>query len=121
MVALWSTFAPCLLWIFAGAPYIAWLGTQPRLRGALIAIMAAVVGVILNLAVWFALHVLFGTVTLNEVGPLKLWTPSLATIDWRVLLLGAVSCVLLLGRHWGIPAVLAVASAIAVAMYVVGL
>ena len=121
LVALWATFAPCLLWIFAGAPYITWLGTQPRLKGALTAIMAAVVGVILNLAVWFALHVLFSTVTLNEVGLLKLWTPTLSSIDWRVVLLGAVSGVLLLWQHWGIPAVLAVASAIAVAMHVAGL
>lgn len=48
-VALWATFAPCFLWIFAGAPYIAWITHQPRLRGALTCITAAVVGVILNL------------------------------------------------------------------------
>ncbi len=69
-VALWATFAPCFLWIFAGAPYIAWMNTQPRLKGALTAITAAVVGVILNLAIWFALHVFFAKVTLEEVGPL---------------------------------------------------
>ena len=58
-VALWATFVPCFLWIIAGAPYIEWITKQPRLKGALAAITAAVVGVILNLAIWFALHVFF--------------------------------------------------------------
>jgi chromate transporter len=117
LVALWATFAPCFLWIFAGAPYIAWLGTQPRLKGALTAIMAAVVGVILNLAVWFALHVIFAKVDLNIVGWLKLWTPTPTSLDWRVVVLGVVSGVLLLWRHWSVPAVLGVASVLAVAMH----
>ncbi len=121
LVALWSTFAPCFLWIFAGAPYIAWLGTQPRLKGALTAIMAAVVGVILNLAVWFALHVVFAKVDLNVLGWLNLWTPTLTSLDWRVVALGLVSGALLLWRHWGIPAVLGVASALAVAIHLAGL
>ena len=62
LVALWVTFAPCFLWIFVGAPYVDWITEHPRLRGALDAITAAVVGVILNLSLWFALHVLFGRV-----------------------------------------------------------
>ncbi len=115
-VALWATFAPCFLWIFAGAPYIEWLNGQPRLKGALNAITAAVVGVILNLAVWFGLHVFFGTVTLTEVWPLRLWLPTLSTLDWRVVVLAAISAVLLLRQHWGIPAVLGVAAGLAVVM-----
>ena len=59
MVTLWATFAPCFLWIFAGAPYVERLNNEPRLKAALAAVTAAVVGVILNLTVWFALHVLF--------------------------------------------------------------
>jgi chromate transporter len=120
VVALWATFVPCFLWIFAGAPYLEWISAQPRLKAALAAITAAVVGVILNLTIWFGLHVLFGKVSLVEVGPLKLWTPQWATLDWRVILLAAVSGVLLLGRHWGIPAVLAVTSALAVALHLAG-
>jgi chromate transporter len=115
-VALWATFAPCFLWIFAGAPYIEWLNGQPRLKGALTAITAAVVGVILNLAVWFALHVFFATVSLVEVGPAKLWLPDVATLNWEVVALAAVSGWLLLGMRWGIPAVLAVAAALGVAI-----
>jgi chromate transporter len=63
VVTLWATFTPCFLWIFVGAPYIDWIGSQARLRGALTAITAAVVGVILNLSIWFALHVFFAEVT----------------------------------------------------------
>ena len=59
----WVTFAPSMLWIFAGAPFVEQLRGNRRLSGALAAITAAVVGVILNLTVWFALHVLFGQVT----------------------------------------------------------
>ena len=63
LVTLWATFAPCFLWIFAGAPYIERLNAEPRLKSALAAVTAAVVGVILNLTVWFALHVLFARVS----------------------------------------------------------
>lgn len=112
-VALWATFVPCFLWIIAGAPYIEWIRSQPRLKGALAAITAAVVGVILNLAIWFALHVFFANVTLNEIGPLKLWTPTLSSLDWRVVVLSGVSGFLLLERHWSIPSVLGAASTLA--------
>ncbi len=115
-VALWATFAPCFLWIFAGAPYIEWLNHQPRLKGALTAITAAVVGVILNLAVWFALHVFFRSVALVEAGPLRLWLPEPASLDARVAILAGLSAVLLLRLRWSIPALLGVASLLAVAM-----
>ncbi len=113
VVALWATFAPCFLWIFAGAPYIEWISAQPRLKGALSGITAAVVGVILNLSLWFALHVFFSKVDLVKAGPLSLWTPELASLDWRVIVLAGVSGYLLLWRHWGIPLVLAIAAALA--------
>jgi chromate transporter len=111
-VTLWVTFVPCFLWIFAGAPYIEWISGQPRLAGALSAITAAVVGVILNLSLWFGLHVIFGAVTAETYGPATVWTPDLATADWRVVLLAGVSAVLLLLRHWGVAQVLAISSAL---------
>ena len=117
LVALWATFAPCFLWIFAGAPYIEWINGQPRLKGALTAITAAVVGVILNLALWFALHVFFGQVTLERLGPLQLWTPELATLDWRVLVLAGVGGVLLLRLRWGIPSALAATAALSLVLH----
>ncbi|WP_371171707.1 chromate efflux transporter [Aliiroseovarius sp. 2305UL8-7] len=110
LVALWVTFAPCFLWIFAGAPYIEWISNQPRLKGALRAITAAVVGIILNLSIWFALHVLFSSVTQNKLGPITLWQPEIASFEWLAGLIFAFSCFLAFKLHWGIIKVLAVAS-----------
>lgn len=81
VITLWATFIPCFLWIFVGAPYIDWLATQPRLQGALAAITAAVVGVILNLSLWFTLHVFFIEVTANEIGWFTLWQPTLSSLN----------------------------------------
>lgn len=113
LVALWATFAPCFLWIFAGAPYIEWIIAQPRLKGALSAITAAVVGVILNLAVWFGLHVFFGKVDHIVAGPLTLWLPDVTTLDWRVVTIASISAYLLLWRHAGIAWTLAIAAGLA--------
>lgn len=115
-VTLWATFAPCFLWIFAGAPYIEWISAQPRLSGALSAITAAVVGVILNLSLWFGLHVMFANVTRADYGPLVLWRPELATLDWRVAGLTLLCGVLMLRLHWGILRVLALSAALGWAM-----
>ncbi|MBX2806118.1 MAG: chromate efflux transporter [Hyphomicrobiales bacterium] len=120
LVTLWATFAPCFLWIFVGAPYIEWINAHPRLKGALSGITAAVVGVILNLTIWFALHVFFVTVTLENAGFLRLWTPDIETLDWRVALLTIVSGYLLLGRHWSIQAVLGVAASLALTVSYAG-
>jgi len=111
LVTLWVTFTPCFLWIFVGAPYIDWIGSQARLRSALIAITAAVVGVILNLSIWFSLHVFFSDVSMQRHGPLVLWSPELESLDWRVILLSLICGVLLLRLHWGISRVLLLASA----------
>lgn len=116
LVTLWATFAPCFLWIFAGAPYIEWIGAQPRLRGALTAITAAVVGVILNLSVWFALHVFFTDVSLLRLGPVTLWQPTVSSLDWRVVAMALVSAGLLLWLQWGMMRVLAIAAAMGVVL-----
>lgn len=110
LVTLWVTFAPCFLWIFVGAPYIDWLSDQPRLKGAMNAITAAVVGVILNLSVWFALHVWFTIVTPVKHGVLTLWTPSLNSLDWRVALLTVLCGVAAFVMHWSIFRILLVAA-----------
>lgn len=109
-LTLWTTFIPCFLWIFAGAPYIQWIGTQPRLKGALTAITAAVVGVILNLSIWFALHVIFEKVNPEKYGIVTLWQPELNTLDWRVVLLSVICGFLLLKKHWPITRVLLLSS-----------
>ena len=96
LVTLWVTFVPCFLWIFAGAPYIEWIADQPRLRGALTAITAAVVGVIGNLSIWFGLNVLFDEVTRITTGIWTLWVPDLSTLDWRAAGLTILCTVLIL-------------------------
>ena len=96
LITLWVTFLPCFLWIFIGAPYLDWISAQPRLTGALRAITAAVVGVILNLSLWFALHVLFETVDKRQQGPLQLWVPDMTTLNWSALGLIALAALLVL-------------------------
>ena len=96
LLTLWVTFIPCFLWIFAGAPYIDWISTRPRLTGALSAIIAAVVGVILNLSLWFATHVFFGVVKTNIFGPITVLTPDFATLDLRALALAIGAGIMLL-------------------------
>jgi chromate transporter len=95
----WVTFVPAVLFIFAGAPFIEELRGNRRLAGALAAITAAVVGVILNLSVWFALHVLFGEVTERHSGPLRWYAFDPAGLDWRVALLAMLAAVLAFRFH----------------------
>jgi chromate transporter len=109
-VALWMTFAPCFLWIFAGAPWLARLTAMPRLAGALNAIMAAVVGVIANLSLWFAAHVMFTTVGRLTAGPLHMIWPDAASLNVPALLIGLGAGWLLLVRHWTLLRVLALAA-----------
>ena len=87
VVTVWVTFAPCFLFVLAGAPLVEWLRGQRALEGALTGITAAVVGVILNLAVWFSLHVLFQEVSRRQIGPLHLELPRLASLDPAALVL----------------------------------
>ena len=90
LLTTWVTFAPCFLWIFVGAPYVERLRGNRALAGALAAITAAVVGVILNLAVWFALHTIFRELRLIEAGPFKLDVPVLSSLNpWAFMLAGA--------------------------------
>lgn len=96
LITLWVTFAPSFLFIFVGAPYSEALRGNKAISAALSAITAAVVGVILNLALWFALHVVFGEVRsfdLFGVGP---DLPVLASIDWRAAILSAAAMIAML-------------------------
>ncbi len=107
-ITLWVTFVPCFLWIFAGAPYIEWLSSRPRLRGALAAITAAVVGVILNLALWFALNVAFTDLHTVSLGPFQALVPEPTSLNRRILFLAIVSAVLLLMLRWNMVLVLGI-------------
>ena len=117
VVALWMTFVPCFLWIFAGAPFIERLAGQPRLSSALAGITAAVVGVIAYLSLWFALHVLFGRVVVWEVWPLRLTLPDFTTVNWQAVGLAVLSGWLILIRHWGLVTVLGIAAGLALILH----
>ena len=97
----WVTFVPCFLWIFLGAPYMEALRGRRSLDGALAAITAAVVGVVLNLAVWFALHVIFRTLAPVRWGPVELAVPALASLDPLALAIAGAALVAMLRFHVG--------------------
>jgi chromate transporter len=115
LVTVWATFAPCFLWIFAGAPYIERLTAAPRLASALATVTAAVVGVIANLSVWFALHVLFRQVDERIFGPFHLTVPDPSSLDGLALALSALAVVLLFVLKRGIASTLAVCGAASLA------
>jgi chromate transporter len=121
MVVLWATFAPCFLWIFAGAPYIERLNAEPRLKSALAAVTAAVVGVILNLTVWFGLHVLFARIQDVHAGPLVLLVPDLASVSLKASLLAMLAFLLLFVLHRGMLTTLTICGTLAVAAFALGL
>jgi chromate transporter len=89
----WVTFVPCFLWIFLGAPFIEKLRGNIALAGAMSAITAAVVGVILNLAIWFALHTLFAEVATVHLGGLRLDIPVLQSAVPAAMALSAAAAV----------------------------
>ena len=115
-VTLWATFAPCFLWIFVGAPYVERLGSNARLAGALRGVTASVVGVILNLSLWFALHVIFGRVEPEWRGPFRLWVPDLASFHLEAALLAGLAAILLLALRLGVVTTLAITAGAAIAL-----
>jgi chromate transporter len=109
LLTTWVTFAPSFLWIFLGAPFMERLRHFKPLSGALAAITAAVVGVILNLSVWFALHVIFGRVDEIRIGPLSLLSPDWASLDIAALGLFGLSALALFRFKAGLPVTLTLA------------
>jgi chromate transporter len=121
LLATWVTFVPCFLWIFLGAPFIERMRGNRALGGALSAITAAVVGVVLNLAVWFAIHTIFRQIQPLRAGPIHFELPVLASVDRWALLIAAVAIVAMFRFKVGIFTVLGAASAAGVALYLAGL
>lgn len=87
LITTWTTFVPCFLWVFLGAPYIEKLRGAKQLTAALSTVTAAVVGVILNLAVWFGIHVIF---------------PATGSVDWFAVIVCVVAFVGILRWKWNI-------------------
>jgi chromate transporter len=103
---------PCFLWIFLGAPHVERLRSNKAVSGAMTAISAAVVGVILNLAVWFGLHVLFREVGTFRMGPISVAAPTVTSVDLAAVALSAVAAVCLFRLRLGILTTLAICGAL---------
>jgi len=112
----WVTFAVPMLLIFAGAPFVEQLRANRRLSGALNAITAAVVGVILNLTLWFALHVLFPRVEEMRAGPLRWFAFDPLALDLKTAGLAAIAALLAFRLHRGLIELVAVMAALGVAV-----
>lgn len=106
LIVVWTTFLPCFAWIFAGGPFIECLQRSRSLSAALGAITASVVGVVLKLCLWFALHVLFRQVGVVRAGPLQVLAPDLASVDLLALALGVGALLALFRFKVGLLAVL---------------
>jgi chromate transporter len=112
----WVTFVPPMTFIFAGAPFVEQLRANQRLSGALAAITAAVVGVILNLTVWFALHVLFGVVQEARAGPLRWYAFEPRALDLKVAALALLAAVLAFALKRGLVELVLVMAALGIAV-----
>lgn len=120
LLTTWVTFTPCFLWIFLGAPFIERLRDNHQLTAALTAITAAIVGVILNLAVWFGLHVMFGEVRVFTGFGLQINIPTLGTINPASALLTLAALVAMLHFQLGMFKVLIGSAAVGILLYLSG-
>ncbi|MDO7841858.1 chromate efflux transporter [Sphingomonas immobilis] len=120
LLATWVTFVPCFLWIFLGAPFIERMRGNTALSGALSAITAAVVGVVLNLAVWFAIHTIFRKVVPVAAGPLRFDMPVIVSVDPWASALSLAAIIAMFRLRIGIFTTLGSASAAGVALYLAG-
>jgi chromate transporter len=121
LLATWVTFTPCFLWIFLGAPFIERLRGNKGLAGALTAITAAVVGVILNLSIWFALHTVFRETTPIRSAGLSFDMPVLSSVDIPALVLAVAAATAIFRFNLGMLTVLGGSCAAGVLMRLVGI
>ena len=120
VLTLWVTFAPCFAFVFLGAPLVERLQANRALSGALAAITATVVGVVANLALWFALRVLFQELRPISLGPLAVEMPVPVSLDPVALALAVLAAVCLFRLKLGVVRVLGVTAAAGVALHFVG-
>lgn len=120
LLATWVTFAPCFAWILLGAPWMERLRKNIALSAALTAVTAAVVGVILNLAVWFAVHAIWREVSVWQAGPLSLDLPVLGSIDWAAAGLSVLAIIAVFQLKLGMATVLGGAAVLGIAIHVAG-
>jgi chromate transporter len=121
LLATWVTFTPCFLWIFVGAPFIELARDNKALNGALSAITAAVVGVVLNLAIWFALHAVFRQVTPVRAYGLRFDMPIFSSVDPWALALSLAAVVAILRFRVGMIPTLIACTAAGIVLHLAGL
>ena len=121
LLATWVTFVPCFLWIFLGAPFIERMRGNKALAGALSAITAAVVGVVLNLAIWFAIHTMFRAVRPVTAGPIRFDMPEIASVDPWALAISLAAIVAMFRLKVGIFTTLGTAAGAGIALQAAGL
>jgi chromate transporter len=121
LLATWVTFTPCFLWIFVGAPFIELARDNKSLNGALSAITAAVVGVVLNLAIWFALHAVFRQVTPVLAYGLSFDMPVIGSVDPWALMLSLAAVVAILRFRVGMITTLIACTAAGIVLHLAGL
>ncbi len=117
ILVAWVTFAPCFLWILLGAPYVELLRGKKSLSAALSCVTAAVVGVVLNLAVWLALHTLFATLTEHAWHGVRLLVPSPQSLDLAALVIATFAAVVLFRFRWSVMRTLGLAAVLGAAWF----
>lgn len=121
ILTTWVTFLPSFLWIFAGAPFVEKMRGNVALSGAMSAITAAVVGVILNLAIWFGLHVLFAEVRAVSLGGWSIDVPVITSIVWPSLVLTGLAAVAIFRFKFSVIKTLLVCAGLGILWQVAGL
>jgi chromate transporter len=121
VITVWVTFVPCFMFIFLGAPFVEKLRHNQSIVNALTAVGASVAGVVLNLAVWFALHTAFDTVTEKSFGPIRIGVPDLSTVNLSAIVIALIAAVLIFRLRIGIVKVLGICAALGAIGAVLGL
>lgn len=116
LLTVWVTFVPCFVFIFLGAPYVERLRGSTTLSAALTGVTAAVVGVIANLALYFAVHTLFAETRTVGAGPVELVAPVWSTYVWESFAVGGLAAALVFWRGWSVLRTLGVCALVGVAL-----
>ena len=120
LLTTWVTFVPAMLLVFLGAPYVERLRSNRKVADALAGVTAAVVGVIANLTLFFALHTLFGTVRQHDADPLHVEVPDLSTLRPLAVVVALLAAVLLFRLRWSVLRTLGVCALVGLAAAVLG-
>jgi chromate transporter len=120
ILTTWVTFVPCFLWIFLGAPYIEYLRGNKAITAALSSITASIVGVILNLAIWFSLNTIFAQIDETFVlGRIRLYVPAWGTVDYAAVVIAVGAFIGLFRYKLGMLTTLAVSAFVGLVYYLI--